>query len=399
MRRLRTPLAALALLGGQASVLASPVNDHRVLRYGAGFADVSRGGGESGVDDKKQDSKQETVETRLLRILKERGVLTQGEFDELNKLGAEMRAEELKARGDIDAALRDLSTQIRDKANQTTTQQSKRGKYEVVYDKGFVLRPLEPETTPFEMRINGRVQMRATYMDPTNKTWTDRTGKVTPMQTRDDIEIERGRLTFSGYMLDTRLEYFLNFDMDSDDGHVAIAHDYWIDYRFADEFILYAGKAFIPGSRDWLNGAMMTRFTDRSLATTFFRPDRTVGIWAEGELVRNTLWYRTMVGNGFAASDITPDNLDNRGMVSGSVWTDPLAPYGRGYSDLEGHHDLAVRAGSSFTYAGLTSKAGGGSTAEEAWSRTAHRSSPRAPWPRARPSSSSTSRSSPLTSP
>ena len=51
----------------------------------------------------------ETAETRLLKILKDRGVLKDGEFDELLKLGRKMREQELLTTSAHDKEIRSLA--------------------------------------------------------------------------------------------------------------------------------------------------------------------------------------------------------------------------------------------------------------------------------------------------
>jgi hypothetical protein len=146
------------------------------------------------------------------------------------------------------------------------------------------------------------------------------------------------------------MEYFMNFDVDTDDNHVAIWQDFWINYEFDKAFNLFLGKAFVPGNRDWLNGSTRTRFVDRSMTTTFFRPDRTIGLWAIGEPVKD-VFYRVMVGNGIQTADVTFDDIDTQFVYSASSWMN-LGDYGSGYSDLEWHECPAAQIGHSFTYAG-----------------------------------------------
>ncbi len=214
---------------------------------------------------------------------------------------------------------------------------------EAVYDKGYRLRSSDPDS-PFELRVNGRMQFRFTSFD------AERRGATSSMPVyRSDFEIERGRLEFRGTFLDGKTHFFINLDADTDDNHGVIFHDFWVNHRFNDCFDLYVGKAFVPGSRDWLSGSTSTHLIDRSLATTFFRPDRSVGVWAIGEPIED-FHYRVMVGNGFNTTDLSAGEVDNKFTYSGSVWWDPLAAYGSGYADLEHHEDLAMRVGASFAW-------------------------------------------------
>jgi hypothetical protein len=226
--------------------------------------------------------------------------------------------------------------------------------FEFVYDEGYVMRSTDPDGVPFELRINGRMQFRYTGFAPDVDTFenlgTAATGRPIEVSRRSDFEIERGRLEFSGTWLDPDLHFYINLDADTDDGHSVIFHDFWFNYDFGDALALYAGKAYVPGSREWLSGSTRTHFADRSLATSFFRPDRSLGIWAIGEPVED-LHYRVMVANGFATTDLTPEMANDRFAWSGSVWWDPLADFGNGYADLEMREEAALRVGSSFTFA------------------------------------------------
>lgn len=238
----------------------------------------------------------------------------------------------------------------------------------VGYDKGFYIRPAEKDEHPFELRVNGRMQFRHTGFVREVTNWRDNAGVIRRVTNRNDFEIERGRLEFRGFFIDPALQFYMNLDSDTDDEHVVIFHDFWVNYEFSEAFNLYVGKAFVPGSRDWLNGSTRTRFADRSLATTFFRPDRSLGIWAIGEPAEK-LYYRVMIGNGFNTTDLRPDEIDTNFVYSGSMWTD-LGDYGQGYSDLEFHCEPAAQIGHSFTFASDRGRdASGAPLAEEAFVR------------------------------
>ncbi|QDT48599.1 Phosphate-selective porin O and P [Symmachiella dynata] len=226
--------------------------------------------------------------------------------------------------------------------------------FAIDYDTGFVLRPDDKDSIPYQLQVNGRMQIRHVGFSRDadfyfNRGDTFRGGPLR-IDNRNEIELERARLVFSGFVHDPKLEFFLNIDGDTDDNHQAIFHDFWFNYEFNETFDLYFGKAFVPGSRDWLNGSMRTHFADRSMATTFFRPDRGVGVWAIGEVTED-LFYRVMVANGFRAPELNFSQLNTSLAYSGTMWWDALGDYGKGYADLKWHEDLAVRVGQSFTYA------------------------------------------------
>lgn len=229
--------------------------------------------------------------------------------------------------------------------------------FEAGYDKGFVIRSKDPEKAAetneaFEMRITGRLQFRYSLFERVTDEWIDGTGTARPIQNRSDFEIERARLTFSGYALSPDLQYFINLDGDTDDAHRILLHDMWFNYVFNRYFNLHIGKAMVPGSRDWLNGSTRTRFVDRSLTTTFFRPDRSIGVFSTGEPLDNW-YYEVQIANGIATSDLEFGEVDKNFAFSGTTFWDPWGNYGKGYVDLEWHENIAALVGTSFTYAGV----------------------------------------------
>lgn len=222
-------------------------------------------------------------------------------------------------------------------------------RFHVDYDGGFVIRPDDPDQTPFELQINGRMQFRYAGFKRDRDEFVNR-GGVVPVRSRNDFEIERARLEFSGFMWDPKLQFYVNIDADTDDNHNAKFHDFWVNYEFSEAFNLHLGKAFVPGSYEWINGSTRTHLVDRSMATTFFRPDRSLGVWATGEIVER-LHYRTMIANGFNTTDLEPDQIDQNFAYSHMMWWDPFGDIGKGFADLEWHEDPALRIGSAYTFA------------------------------------------------
>lgn len=219
----------------------------------------------------------------------------------------------------------------------------------VGYDKGFFIAHQQEKEDLFKLKINGRMQFRYTGFSKDNGTFRFDNGRTGSQRNINDFEIERGRLEFRGDVVNPKLHFYLNLDFDTDDNHDVKAHDFWFNYDFDKAFNLYAGKAFVPGSREWLDGSTTTHLVDRSLATSFFRPDRSIGLWAIGEPAES-FHYRVMLANGFNTTDLEREDIDNNFTYSGSVWGDIVGDYGNGRADLEWHEDLAVRVGGSFTY-------------------------------------------------
>ncbi len=239
--------------------------------------------------------------------------------------------------------------------------------FTALYDGGFKIKPRDKKETPFELKINGRLQFRWVGFSGDTDTFTNRLGDVDVPQ-RNDFEVERGRLEFKGYALDPKLKFYFNLDADTDDNHDVIFHDFWFDYDVSDHFTVRVGKAKVPGSYEWLESSTSTRFSDRSLSTTYFRADRSVGIWFLGT-TPNDVYYQFAVTNGFNTTDLEPEDVDNNFAYTGLFYWDPLGDAGKGYSDIEFHEKPVMRIGSSFSYTNTNPLDDGSATAEQNFAR------------------------------
>ncbi len=216
------------------------------------------------------------------------------------------------------------------------------------YKGGFRIAPRDKKKTPFEIKINGRLQFRWAAFSRDTETFTNRLG-TTDVVSRNDFEVERGRLEFKGFAIDPRLKYYFNLDADTDDNHEVIFHDFWFDFDVSDNATLRIGKAKVPGSYEWLESSTTTRFSDRSLSTTYFRADRSVGLWLLGE-TDSKINYQLAVTNGFFSTDLEPEDVDNNFAYTGLFYVDPFGDVGNGYSDLEFHTSPVVRIGTSLSF-------------------------------------------------
>lgn len=218
------------------------------------------------------------------------------------------------------------------------------------YNDGFVIEPTNLDETPFSLRFNSQTMFREALFARSVRTWTDSAGVVSPVSNRNNFEIPRGRLIFSGHALLPRLSYYLNIDYNTVTTQPIGFRGYWLSYEFSEALTLHVGQNKVPGSREWLTSSLGALGPDRSLATTFFRPSLSQGIWITGEPVES-LYYHAMLSNGFNTLNSPPDELDTRFCWSGSIWWEPWGSYGATYSDLEWHDESAIRMGTSLTYA------------------------------------------------
>jgi hypothetical protein len=226
-----------------------------------------------------------------------------------------------------------------------------RSRFHVDYDNGFAILPNDPEETPFSLKIRNQNMFRYDGFARAEASWTDSAGNVLPINNSNYFGIPRGRLIFSGNALAPRLSYLLNIDYNSVTSQPIGFRAFWLSYRFSDAVELYVGQSKVPGSREWIESAFAPlQSADRTMATTFFRPSLSQGIWVTGEPL-DDFFYHAMMSNGFNTLNLQPEALNNRFAWSGSAWWEPWGEFGRGYSDLQHHDEAAVRLGGSYTYA------------------------------------------------
>jgi len=219
------------------------------------------------------------------------------------------------------------------------------------YADGFAILPDDPGQTPFSLRVRNQNMFRYTGFARAEPSWTDSAGSTIPIVNSNYFGIPRGRLIFDGDALLPGLSYLLNIDYNSVTSQPIGFRAYWLSYRIGEAAQLFVGQSKVPGSREWIESAFAPlQSADRTMATTFFRPSLSQGVWMTGEPL-DGLFYHAMVSNGFNTLNLIPEALNNRFAWSGSAWWEPWAEFGRGYSDLQHHDRAAIRCGASYTYA------------------------------------------------
>lgn len=229
--------------------------------------------------------------------------------------------------------------------------------YSAGYDDGFVIVPHDVEQTPFSFKFNLQNQVRYIGFARDVKTWTDSAGNVNNVSNRSNLELPRGRLIFSGTALMPDLGYYVNIDYNTVTTSPINFRGYWLSYRWGRGLELFVGQNKVPGSREWLNSSLDTLGVDRSLATTFFRPSLSQGVWLKGE-PEDGFHYYTMISNGFNTLGTNPSRLNNRFAYSASLWWEPWGEFGTSYSDLENHEQPVIRYGTSLTYSNESGQQG-----------------------------------------
>lgn len=224
-------------------------------------------------------------------------------------------------------------------------------RFRVDYDNGFAIVPQDLDETPFSLRVRSQNVFRYNGFARGVTYWTDSAGNRVPITNDNYFGIPRGRLIFSGVALLPQLSYLLNIDYNSVTSNPIGFRAYVLSYRFSDAVELSVGQSKVPGSREWMESAFAPlQGPDRSMATTFFRPSLSQGVWLTGEPVGGW-FYHAMISNGFNTLNLLPSKLNDRFCFSGTTWWEPLGRFGAGYSDLQNHQEAAIRLGTSYTFA------------------------------------------------
>jgi hypothetical protein len=82
------------------------------------------------------------------------------------------------------------------------------------------------------------------------------------------------------------------------------------------------------------------------MATTFFRPNISPGIWAQGEPIEN-VHYIAMLANSLNRFSQGVERIGSAGAFGGTVWWEPMGNFGPGPSDNEYHEQPGLRIGTN----------------------------------------------------
>jgi hypothetical protein len=209
----------------------------------------------------------------------------------------------------------------------------------------FVLvRPRDANRVPFELTFDVVTQARFTNFARSTDTWVDSTGARRPVQNYDSVEVTRNFLVFSGYALDPRLQYTaIIFSSTAINDTVYLG---WMNYHLNDALDLRVGNWLVPGTREWYTSFRNTLGADRLMATTFFRPNISPGVWLQGEPIQG-LHYVAMLANSLNRFTQGVQRVGSSSAFGGTVWWEPLGAFGPGPSDVENHQNLSTRLGTS----------------------------------------------------
>ncbi len=210
----------------------------------------------------------------------------------------------------------------------------------------------ENAKVPFLLKFNVNTQFRYINTLDSNGTFTDHLGNVSEVNTRNDITVNRSMFILGGYVFDKRLRYSVTVWTSAGAASIVVAGN--IGWQFNNALTLTGGYTGVPGSRSLVNTFPFFTASDRSMADNFFRPGFTQGVWASGEPWKG-LNYLAFLGNGLNTLNISATKIDTHLAVSGSVWWEPLGPYGppgkdrNMYDDYFASKKVRIRIGTAFT--------------------------------------------------
>ncbi len=210
----------------------------------------------------------------------------------------------------------------------------------------------EDAKVPFLLKFNINTQLRYLNTLDSTGTFVDHLGVVNDVHTRNDITVNRSMFILGGYIFDKRARYSVTVWTSAGAASIVVAGN--IGWQFGKALTLTGGYTGVPGSRSLVNTFPFFTGSDRSMADNFFRPGFTQGVWANGEPLKG-LNYLLMLGNGLNTLNVSAAKIDTHLLVSGSVWWEPLGPYGppgkdrNMYDDYFASRKVRIRIGTAFT--------------------------------------------------
>jgi hypothetical protein len=209
------------------------------------------------------------------------------------------------------------------------------------------------ERAQFYMRLFSYARyLNQEGLDPT---YTDSFGTVKTVPQRQDFQLQKFFLPFSGWFLDPKFRFYLYVwsanTAQGDPAQVVGAGN--LSWVFNEHATFGMGITSLPGVRStegqfpyWLG------VDDRMTADEFFRPSYSTGIWLKGAIVPG-LNYNAMLATNMSILGVSASQLDNTIdtyslMLNWLPTTKEFGPIGA-FGDFENHQELATRVGIHFT--------------------------------------------------
>ena len=186
-------------------------------------------------------------------------------------------------------------------------------------------------------------------------TYTDFFGNTFSLQRREDIELNKFFLPFSGWFLSPKFRYYLYVwsanTAQGDPAQVVGAGN--LSYVFNSFVTLGTGITSLPSVRStegqfpyWLG------VDDRLTSDEFFRGSYTTGVWIKGALSKKVN-YMAMLGNNLSQLGVSAAQLDNHLQTTSFMlnWLPTTGEFGYlgTFGDFDYHEHVATRLGGHYT--------------------------------------------------
>jgi hypothetical protein len=207
----------------------------------------------------------------------------------------------------------------------------------------------------------GQIYMRLfTYVRYLNQkgldaTYTDFFGVTHDVKQREDVQLNKFFMPFSGWFLTPKFRYYLyvwsSNPSQGDPAQVVGAGN--VSYVFNRFVTLSGGIGCLPTTRStegqfpyWLG------VDDRLIADEFFRGSYTTGFWVKGEFATK-FKYMAMIANNLSTLGVSASQLDNT-LDTTSVMLQWLPTTGENglygtFGDFDNHQQVATRFGAHYT--------------------------------------------------
>ena len=204
---------------------------------------------------------------------------------------------------------------------------------------------------PEKGEIYVRLMSYARYLNQQglDATYEDSFGNTKTVQQREDIQLNKFFLPFSGWFLTPKMRYYLyvwsSNPSQGDPAQVVGAGN--LTWGFNRYVNVGVGITSLPTVRStegqfpyWLG------VDDRLIADEFFRGSYTSGVWVKGE-VTTTLKYNVMFGNNLSTLGVSASQLDNKfdTQAYSVQWLPTTGEFGLWgtFGDYDWHEKLATR--------------------------------------------------------
>jgi hypothetical protein len=188
-----------------------------------------------------------------------------------------------------------------------------------------------------------------------NDTYTNGLGQKARIDQRNDVELNKVKIEFRGWLIDPHFRYVLyswtNNAAQGLGAQVVLGGN--LNWAFGPALIVGGGILSLPTTRSTQGSFPYWLTVDhRTTADEFFRGSYTMGFYAYGS--QHGFGYFGMLANNLSILGVDAGQLDGDfTTVSTAVWWMPTTgEYGprQGFGDYEMHDELATRIGAHFTF-------------------------------------------------